>query len=92
MNNPNDFVIKNGVLKKYKGKNADVVIPEGVTAIGESAFDGCKSLKEIDLPAQIDVKNIGKNAFAGCGGLALRIEDKKQRTEFLKKHGFPPRL
>ena len=34
MSNINDFVIENGVLKKYQGQGGDVVIPEGVTSIG----------------------------------------------------------
>lgn len=36
--NPNDFVIKNGVLEEYKGRSSLVMIPDGVTSIGESAF------------------------------------------------------
>ncbi|MBR3963414.1 MAG: leucine-rich repeat protein [Oscillospiraceae bacterium] len=33
-----DFVIENGVLIKYTGKDENVVIPEGVTTIGFTAF------------------------------------------------------
>lgn len=33
-----DFVIENGVLKKYNGKDENVVIPEGITTIGFTAF------------------------------------------------------
>ena len=33
-----DFEIKNGVLEKYYGTEADVVIPDGVTEIGNGAF------------------------------------------------------
>ena len=29
-----DFVIENGVLKKYTGTDTDVVIPDGITKIG----------------------------------------------------------
>lgn len=38
-------------------------VPEGVTAIGESAFAGCL-LKEVNLPASL--KHIGMYAFYGC--------------------------
>ena len=38
MSNLSDFIIKNGVLKKYTGPGGDVVIPEGVTSIGKDAF------------------------------------------------------
>ena len=30
MSNINDFVIENGVLKKYTGTDAEIVIPDGV--------------------------------------------------------------
>lgn len=38
-------------------------VPEGVTAIGESAFAG-SLLKEVNLPASL--KHIGMYAFYGC--------------------------
>ena len=38
MSNINDFVIENGVLKKYVGPGGDVIIPEGVTSIGNGVF------------------------------------------------------
>ena len=40
MSNTSDFIIENGVLTKYVGPGGDVVIPEGVTEIGEGAFVG----------------------------------------------------
>lgn len=33
-----DFEIKDGVLNKYVGDGGEVVIPEGVTSIGEGCF------------------------------------------------------
>ena len=33
-----EFVIENGVLKKYNGTAADVVIPSSVSKIGDEAF------------------------------------------------------
>ena len=39
-----DFVIENGVLKEYKGKGGDIVIPEGVTEIGKEAFYNCDTI------------------------------------------------
>ena len=38
MSNVNDFIIENGVLKKYTGNDIEVVIPDGVICIGQQAF------------------------------------------------------
>lgn len=38
MSNSNDFIIENGVLKEYKGNDVYVIVPDGVTKIGKSAF------------------------------------------------------
>ena len=68
MSNINDFVIENGVLKKYQGQGGDVVIPEGVTSIGFWAFSDCSSLASVVIPE--GVTSIGAAAFYGCKGLA----------------------
>ena len=44
-----------------------IVIPEGVTTIGDKAFESCTSLKEIILPNT--VTNLGKAAFYSCSKL-----------------------
>ena len=62
-----DFVIENGVLKKYTGEGGDVVIPEGVTAIGNLAFSYCKNLQSIVIPE--GVTKIGREAFEDCTNL-----------------------
>ena len=68
MNNPNDFVIENGVLKKYKGKEADVIVPDGVTRIGDWAFSPGYSKNEqltsVSLPNGL--REISKGAFSEC--------------------------
>ena len=49
-----DFVIENGVLKKYLGpEGADVVIPDGVTRIEEDAFDTNGWYNSIVVPASV---------------------------------------
>ena len=67
MSNANDFVIENGVLKKYKGSGGNVIVPEGVTSIGSKAFWGCENLQSITLPE--GVTNIGDSAFSFCSSL-----------------------
>jgi hypothetical protein len=56
------------VLFPY-GKTGSYTIPDGVTAIGNKAFEHCKELTEITLPDSM--KTIGKEAFSGCNGLKI---------------------
>ena len=63
----NDFQIEDGVLVKYTGTDADVVIPEGVTSIGDNSFSGCESLVSINIPK--GVTSIGDGAFDDCKSL-----------------------
>ena len=44
-----------------------VEIPDGVTTLGEYAFQGCTGLTGITLPDSLT--NIGQNVFYGCTGL-----------------------
>ena len=80
MSNASDYIIKNGVLTKYVGPGGDVIVPEGVTEIGEDAFavveqigtysfyTANRSLRSISLPEGL--KTIGSNAFRDCLYLA----------------------
>ena len=67
MSNPGDFTIENGVLKKYVGPGGDVVIPEGVTSIGQGAFRECANVTGIQIPDTVD--SIKRYAFWGCRSL-----------------------
>lgn len=58
------FQIEDGVLKRYRGSQSSVVIPDGVTSIGENAFSGCVGLTSVVIPA--GVKSIGNWAFSDC--------------------------
>ena len=64
--NMNDFEIDR-VLVKYKGKGGDVTIPNGITSIGERAFEHCRNLTSINIPDS--VTSIGERAFSGCDSL-----------------------
>lgn len=54
-------------LVRYKGKGGNVIIPDGVTCIGEVAFWYCRSLTNIHIPD--GVRSIGKSAFGNCWSL-----------------------
>lgn len=64
----NAFEIENGVLKKYHGNANAVVIPDGVTSIGDFAFQNCEFLTAIKIADS--VTSIGNFAFWGCSALA----------------------
>ena len=68
MSDINDFVIKDGVLKRYNGSEEIVKIPDGITSIGKGAFSDCKGLTRIEIPNS--VSSIGERAFWSCAGLA----------------------
>ena len=63
MSKASDFVIKNGVLKKYKGAGGSVIIPEGVTCIGVEAFS-TRNITSVTIPD--GVTEIGDRAFCFC--------------------------
>ena len=56
-----------GVLTKYTGNEATVVIPNGVTGIEWLAFKDCTALTDVTIPAS--VKSIEWDAFSGCESL-----------------------
>ena len=74
----NDFVIENGVLKKYTGSGGAVVIPDGVTNIGQYAFFECASLTSVIMPDSVNF--IGDRTFDGCLSLtSVTIPDTVNR-------------
>ena len=49
-----EFEIVSSILKKYKGKKSEVVIPYGVTSIAKEAFSGCSGLTSIEIPSSVE--------------------------------------
>lgn len=69
-----EFVIKDGVLIDYIGDVADVVdvvIPDGVTVIGSSAFSNCYNLKTVILPKSVVEIEDGAFAYSGVESVEL---------------------
>lgn len=62
-----DFIIKNGVLTSYIGDLEEVIIPENVTEIGDSAFKDNSKVKKVTIPE--GVTKIGDSAFYHCKSL-----------------------
>ncbi len=57
----------------FKGHTdiAKVTIEDGITGIGDSAFDTCSNLKEVSLPSTL--KTLGSRAFAGTSLTTVSI-------------------
>lgn len=68
------LTITDGVVTAFDGTADEVIIPEGVTHIGEYAFYGYPDLRRVVLPSTL--QEIGSCAFGGCTGLtALELPE-----------------
>ena len=73
-----EFVIAgNGVLLRYNGTAADVVIPSGVRVIADAFCDN-DHIKSVTVPDS--VVTIGSAAFGGCGQISRVVIGKKVQT------------
>lgn len=52
---------------------ASILIPDGVTSVGQGAFHGCSSLTNVIIPDS--VTSIGDSAFYGCSSLQYNEYD-----------------
>ena len=62
-----NIIVKNNILCRYEGEESHVVIPDGVTSIGDCAFRDNKSLISVTIPSS--VTSIGDEAFYDCKSL-----------------------
>ncbi len=79
-----DYICANSIYNQsvYGITIAELVIPGSVTEIGQCAFCGCTSLREVDIPKR--VSNIGERAFLDCTSLkqvTMHYNDELVNTE-----------
>ncbi len=47
------FEIENNTLKKYRGEESTVEIPDGIEEIDSFAFCNCYSIREVKIPDSV---------------------------------------
>ena len=79
-----DYEIKDGRLVEYYGYEADIVIPDGVTEIGDKVFQNNKKIVSVVMPDT--VVKIGENAFGKC--TKLKSVTFSKNLEEIEYEGF----
>ncbi len=74
-NYDSDFVVERSVLIRYNGyTNKDIRIPDGISVIGEMAFQGMNNIESVFIPEGVEI--ISEGAFSGCKNLhTIHISD-----------------
>ena len=80
------FDIENGILIKYRGTEAEVLIPSSVKKIDMMAFQQCTSLTTIELPKNI--ASIEETSFRGCDKLTFTVSKGSYAEDYCKKLGL----
>lgn len=66
-NNANPLYHAHHLYSDDETEITNLIIPQGVTAIGNNTFYNCSSLTSVTIPNS--VTDIGESAFCGCNGL-----------------------
>ena len=67
-NDDSDFVVERSVLVRFNGyTKKDISIPDGITVIGEAAFQGMNNIESVYIPEGVEL--ISEGAFSGCKNL-----------------------
>lgn len=77
------FIVGRWTRKRVKNEDVrrqitSIIIPEGVTEIGDKSFYGLVSLEQIVIPSTLN--NIGPSAFAGCRSLTSIIRSTRTKN------------
>lgn len=78
------LVAGDGILLAYKGKEAQVRIPEGIRQIGPEVFQGHTEITSLTLPDSLEI--IGEAAFADCDN--LRQVSGMSRVRIIRDRAF----
>ena len=62
-----DLDVKSIAWSDFKLDIVEIIVDEGITKLGDNAFNGCKNVEKITLPKSL--KRQGKNVFTGCDKL-----------------------
>ncbi len=66
---------------KYRNQIKHIVLPEGITSIGNRAFYNLTSLVSVDIPQSVTI--IGNNAFYNCIGLtSIEISENVVKIDY----------
>ena len=72
------FAVEQGQIGAYAYREdaglTELILPEGITAIGVEAFASCVNLKKVTLPATLT--SLAADAFSGCTAITeIQVQD-----------------
>ena len=62
----------------------EITIPEGVSVVGDNAFEDCTSLMKVMLPKSVSY--IGDRAFLNCGSLTVTVPANSYAGEYCREN------